>query len=111
MLATLLSLHGVKVTAAATVAEAVEKIQTVKPDLVISDIEMPGENGFSLIRKLNAFNENQTRKIPAIALTGHVGQADRLKVLSAGYQIHLAKPIEPEELLVVIANLAGWNGK
>jgi CheY-like chemotaxis protein len=80
MLATLLSLHGVKVTAAATVAEAVEKIQTVKPDLVIT-------------------------------LTGHVGQADRLKVLSAGYQIHLAKPIEPEELLVVIANLAGWNGK
>ena len=111
LLETLLSLHGIKVSAAASVAEAVEKIHAVKPDLVISDIEMPGENGFSLIKKLNDFNESQKRRIPAIALTGHVSHADRVKVLSSGYQIHLAKPIEPEELLVVIANLAEWNGK
>jgi CheY-like chemotaxis protein len=71
---------------------------------------MPGENGFSLIKKLNAINKIGTRKIPAVALTGHVGQNERLKVLRAGYQVHLAKPIEPEELIVVIANLANWNG-
>lgn len=111
LLNTLLTLHGIKVTTAASVAEAVEKIQTIKPDLVISDVEMPGENGYSLIKKLNDFNKTLNRKIPAIALTGHAGQAERLKILSAGFQMHLAKPIEPEELLVVIANLASWNNR
>lgn len=109
LMTTILSLYKAKPITAASVAEAFDKIESLKPDLVISDIEMPGENGFSLIKKLNAFNEKQKRKIPAIALTGHVGQAERLKVLKAGFQVHLAKPIEPEELLVVIANLANWN--
>jgi PAS domain S-box-containing protein len=110
LLTTILSLYGATAVAAKSVAEAVEKIHSEEPDLVISDIEMPGENGFSLIKKLNAINKNGTRKIPAVALTGHVGQNERLKVLKAGYQVHLAKPIEPEELIVVIANLANWNG-
>jgi CheY-like chemotaxis protein len=109
LMTTILSLYKANPITAASVAEAIDKIESLKPDLVISDIEMPGENGFSLIKKLNGFNEKQKRKIPAIALTGHVGQAERIKVLKAGFQVHLAKPIEPEELLVVIANLANWN--
>lgn len=109
LMTTILSLYKANPITAASVAEAIDKIESLKPDLVISDIEMPGENGFSLIKKLNNFNEKQKRKIPAIALTGHVGQAERIKVLKAGFQVHLAKPIEPEELLVVIANLAHWN--
>ncbi|HSK74074.1 MAG TPA: ATP-binding protein, partial [Pyrinomonadaceae bacterium] len=111
LLTAILTLHGAQVTAASNVAEAVEKFQTVKPDLIISDIGMPGEDGFSLIKKLKAFNKDQKQKIPAIALTAYASQSDRLKILSAGYQMHLAKPIEPEELLIVIANLANWNGK
>ena len=109
LMTTILSLYKAKPIAAASVNEAFDKIESLEPDLVISDIEMPGENGFSLIKKLNAFNEKRKRKIPAIALTGHVGQAERLKVLKAGFQVHLAKPIEPEELIVVIANLANWS--
>lgn len=109
LMTTILSLYKARAITAASVAEALEKIESEKPDLVISDIEMPGENGFSLIKKLKDFNEKQKRKIPAVALTGHVGHAERLKVLKAGYQVHLPKPIEPEELLVVIANLAKWS--
>lgn len=111
LLATILTLNGAQVTAAANVVEAVEKFQSLKPDLIISDIGMPGEDGFSLIKKLKAFNEQQKHKIPAIALTAYASHSDRLKILSAGFQMHLAKPIDPEELVVVIANLANWNGK
>jgi CheY-like chemotaxis protein/two-component sensor histidine kinase len=111
LLTAILTLHGAQVTSAANVAEAVEKFRTVKPDLIISDIGMPDEDGFSLIKKLKIFNKTQKRKIPAIAITAYASHADRLKILSAGYQMHLAKPIESQELLVVVANLANLNGK
>ena len=111
LLVTVLDLYGAQVSAAATVAEAVEKFESAKPDLVISDIGMPREDGFSLIKKLKAFNETRKRKIPAIALTAYTSQSDRLKILSAGFQMHLAKPIDPEELIVVIANLADLSEK
>lgn len=109
LIAFILSEHGANVIAAASVREAVEKFQSLKPDLIVSDIEMPDEDGFSLIEKLNAFNKQQKRKIPAIALTAHARPSERLKVLSSGYQIHLAKPVEPAELLAVVANFAAWN--
>ncbi|CAN5218196.1 hypothetical protein BH10ACI1_BH10ACI1_05670 [soil metagenome] len=103
--------QGAIVTDAASVSDAVEKFQSLKPDLIISDIEMPDEDGFSLIAKLNEFNRHQSRKIPAIALTAHARPTDRLKVLSAGYQMHLAKPVEPAELLTIVINFAEWNNK
>lgn len=103
--------HGASVITASTVSEAFEKLASFTPDLVISDIEMPGEDGFSLIKKLKDFNRQQKLKIPAIALTAHARQSERLKVLSAGYQMHLIKPVEPEELLAVITNFANWNGE
>ncbi|HEX8247177.1 MAG TPA: ATP-binding protein [Pyrinomonadaceae bacterium] len=104
-----LSRQGANVAAAATVAEAVKKFQTQAPDLIISDIEMPGEDGFSLIKKLRTFNQKQTRKIPAIALTAHAPAAERLKILSAGYQMHLAKPVDTAELIAITANLTDLN--
>jgi CheY-like chemotaxis protein len=70
---------------------------------------MPDEDGFSLIKKLRLFNQNQTRKIPAIALTTQARSSERLKILSAGFQTHLAKPIETAELLAVVASLADLN--
>jgi CheY-like chemotaxis protein len=106
-----LTKHGANIVAASSVSEAVEKFRSLKPDLIISDIEMPDEDGFSLIEKLNAFNKQQKRKIPAIALTAHARPSERLKVLSAGYQIHLAKPVEPAELLTVVANFVAWNSE
>ena len=101
--------HGANVSTASTVSEAVEKFASALPDIVISDIEMPGEDGFSLIGKLNDFNSRHKRKIPAIALTAHARPSERLKVLSAGYRMHLAKPVEPEELLTVVTNFVRWN--
>ena len=72
---------------------------------------MPGENGFSLIEKLNVINRQQTRKILATALTGRARNTERLKALSAGFEMCLAKPIEPSELIAVVADFADWNNK
>jgi PAS domain S-box-containing protein len=109
LLVAVLSQQGAKVFAAATVAEAVAEFQTKSPDLIISDIEMPDEDGFSLIKKLRAFNKTQSKKIPAIALTAHARPSERLKILSAGFQTHLAKPVETAELLAVIHSFAELN--
>jgi PAS domain S-box-containing protein len=109
LLITILTQQGAKVTAAASVAKAVEKFQQQEFDLIISDIEMPDEDGYSLIKKLRVFNQTRKRKIPAIALTAHARPSERLKVLSAGYQTHLAKPIETAELLAVISSFADLN--
>jgi PAS domain S-box-containing protein len=106
-----LTQHGASVTAASSVPEALEKFRSIRPDLIISDIEMPDEDGFSLIEKLNALNDQQNRKIPAIALTGQARSTERLKALSAGFEMHLAKPVEPAELLAVVANFANRNGE
>ena len=107
----ILTQHGASVIAASNVPEALEKFRLYEPDLIISDLEMPDEDGFSLIEKINVLNKTQKRKIPAIALTGHAHQSERLKALSAGYQMHLAKPVEPAELLAIVVNFANWNNE
>ncbi len=103
--------HGANVITASTVSEAFEKLTSFTPDLIISDIEMPGEDGFALIKKLKDFNRQQKSRIPAIALTAGARQSERLKVLAAGFQMHLIKPVEPEELLAVVTNFANRNGE
>jgi signal transduction histidine kinase len=95
------------VTAVSTAAEALEAIARLKPDVLVSDIEMPGEDGYSLMRKVRALEPEQGGRIPAIALTAHARIEDRLRALSAGYKAHVAKPVEPAELVAVIASLAG----
>ena len=78
-----------------------------KPDVILSDIEMPDEDGYELIRKVRRSEADRgSRKVPAIALTAYGRVEDRLRALSAGYQMHIAKPAEPKELAVVIASLA-----
>jgi CheY-like chemotaxis protein len=105
LLTTVLEQSGAEVTIAATVADALEKLQALKPDLLVSDIEMPNEDGYSLIRKVRALEDAQARRIPAIALTAHARSSDRMRALSAGYQMHIPKPVEPAELVIVIANI------
>lgn len=105
----ILSEEGANVTTAESVSEAFENLSEFDFDLIISDIEMPDEDGFSLIKKLRIFNDKHQKNIPAIALTAHARPAERLKVLSAGYKIHLAKPVEPEELVTVVSNFADWK--
>lgn len=100
----ILTKEGAQVTVAKSVFEAMKKLPETNPDLIISDIEMPSEDGFSLIKKLNAFNQKTPGNIPAIALTAHARPPEGLKVLSAGFKMHLAKPFEPEELITMVKN-------
>ena len=105
LLMTVLTQSGALVTTVATVPEALEIMRLEKLDLLISDIEIPNEDGYSLIRKVRVLEEGQDKKIPAIALTAHARASDRLQALSAGYQLHMPKPVEPAELVIAIANL------
>ena len=110
LLTAILTQSGATVTAAAGAADAIEKLSSVKPDLLVSDIEMADEDGYSLIRKVRATEEARGRRIPAIALTAHARTSDRLRALSEGYQMHIPKPVEPAELVLAIANLTGsWR--
>jgi PAS domain S-box-containing protein len=111
LLSTVLRLCGAEVTAVASVAEAMAAIQQMQPDIVVSDIEMPHEDGYSLIRKLRALETERRGHVPAIALTAHARMEDRLRALSAGYDAHVAKPVEPAELVAVIASIVRRIGK
>jgi CheY-like chemotaxis protein len=111
LIVAVLSRCGAEVKAAADAATALTEFGRWKPDLIISDIGMPGEDGYSLIRKVRAQESGQHNRIPAIALTAYASVEDRLRSLSAGFQMHMAKPLEPSELIAVVANLAGRNAK
>jgi CheY-like chemotaxis protein len=75
------------------------------PDLIVSDIAMPGEDGYSLIRRIRKLPRDRGGAIPAVALTACARQEDRTRALLAGYQSHLAKPVVPMELIANIAAL------
>jgi PAS domain S-box-containing protein len=94
------------VTTAASVPAAVAALTVEVPDLLISDIGMPGEDGYDLIRKVRALPRALGGDIPAAALTAYARAEDRQRLLNAGYSIHLAKPVEPAELLAVVATLS-----
>jgi CheY-like chemotaxis protein len=76
------------------------------PDVLISDIGMPGESGYDLIKKIRSLDPEQGGRVPAVALTAYASAADRRQALLAGFQTHLAKPVEPDELLAVVASLS-----
>ena len=103
---TVLESCNAKVTTAGSAVEALATLQSTCPDVLISDIGMPGEDGYSLIRKVRALPAEQGGQTPAAALTAFARVEDRLQVLRSGFQIHLPKPIEPVELIAVVANLA-----
>jgi signal transduction histidine kinase len=106
LVAAILEGCGAHVTTAESAAEAVDQIQRERPDVLLSDIAMPGEDGYSLIRRLRAMDRDG-RPLPAAALTAFATAADRARALLAGYQAHVAKPVEPSELAAVVAALAG----
>jgi signal transduction histidine kinase len=106
LLSTVLRGSGAQVTAARSVSEALECANATRPDLLISDIEMADEDGYSLIRKFRSSPIPEFRSVPAIALTAYAGPGDRMRALEAGFQMHMAKPVQPAELVLVVANLA-----
>jgi CheY-like chemotaxis protein len=96
---------GAEVIAAGSVAAAFENLASWKPDLIVSDIAMPAEDGFDLIRRVRALPPEHGGRIPAAALTALARHDDRRRVLESGFQIHLAKPVEPSVLLETVAKL------
>jgi CheY-like chemotaxis protein len=76
-----------------------------RPDVIVSDIGMPGEEGYSLMRRLREWEKESGAYIPAVALTAYGRSVDRLRALRAGFQMHVAKPVEPAELSVVVTSL------
>lgn len=105
LLKTVLGRHGADVTAVSSSTSALEEIARAKPDVIISDIGMAGENGYELIRKIRSLSPEAGGHIPAVALTAYAGVADRRRALMAGFQTHLGKPVDPEDLLAVILSL------
>jgi PAS domain S-box-containing protein len=103
----MLEQNGVQVKAAASADEALQTFAEWKPDVLVSDIGMPEEDGYSLIRKVRALPLEQGGNVPAAALTGYVSQEDYSKALSAGYHSHIKKPVELDELISVVASLTG----
>ena len=79
--------------------------------MLVSDLEMPGENGYSLLRIIRDREAPNTPKLPAIALTASARAEDRMRTLGAGFQMHVPKPVEPAELLTVVASVAGRLGQ
>jgi len=107
LLSLVLDACGAKVMTANSASEAFEMIKREKFDVVISDIGMPDEDGFSLIGKIRDLPNEQGGTVPAIALTAYARAEDRVQMLRSGFQMHLAKPVEPAELVAAVANLAG----
>ena len=107
LLGAILKRHGARVTATKSVAEALSVFPTDVPDLLVSDIGMPDEDGYELIRKLRALPPERGGQIPAIALTGYASRKDRERALAAGYNQHIAKPIEQADMISALAALIG----
>jgi CheY-like chemotaxis protein len=84
-----------------------ETFEAWRPDVVIADIEMPGEDGLALIHKIRTIENGSGRRVPAIALTAYGRAEDRIRTLSAGFSMHVPKPVDPAELVTVVASLAG----
>ena len=90
-------------------AEALATMEEYDPDILISDIGMPEETGYDLIQKIRAGEAGCSDRIPAVALTAYARVEDRLQALTAGYNMHVPKPVEPAELAVVIASLTSQH--
>jgi CheY-like chemotaxis protein len=106
-------LEGCKaqVITAGSVQEALEALSRYKPHVLVSDIGMPQEDGYQLIRKVRELLPDQGGMIPAVALTAYARAEDRKRVLLSGYQMHIAKPVEPSELVAVVASLTSLMPK
>ncbi|HKV36775.1 MAG TPA: PAS domain S-box protein [Pyrinomonadaceae bacterium] len=105
LLAALLLQHGAEVIAVNSSVTALPAVERVKPDLIISDIGMTGENGYAFISKVRSLDPEAGGRIPAIALTAYAGKQDRRRALLAGFQMHLPKPVEPDDLLAMVLSL------
>jgi CheY-like chemotaxis protein len=101
---------GAEVTVASSAREALEALAEVKPHVLVSDIGMPEEDGYELIRRVRALSAEAGGEVPAVALTAYARTEDRLRALREGYQMHVAKPVELAELVAVMSSLLRRGG-
>jgi signal transduction histidine kinase/ActR/RegA family two-component response regulator len=102
----ILEQRGARTIEAAGVEEALARLEDEKPDVLVSDIGLPDEDGYSLMRRIRALPRERGGAIPAAALTAYARTEDRMQALLAGFQIHVPKPVQPAELIAVVASLA-----
>jgi signal transduction histidine kinase/CheY-like chemotaxis protein len=107
MLSFIFEERGAEVITAASVPEALEALERRIPDAIVSDIAMPEQDGYELIRQVRERGPEQGGGIPAVAITAYAGAEDRVRALSSGFQMHLAKPVDPNEMIAVMASLTG----
>jgi CheY-like chemotaxis protein len=99
-----------QVLIASSADEALKVIEQFEPHVLVSDIGMPGKDGLSLIREIRLHEVRmRVRRLPAVALTAFARPEDRIRVLQAGYNTHVAKPVDPRELVAVVGSLTGQD--
>ncbi|NRD68638.1 response regulator, partial [Corallococcus exiguus] len=106
LLRTLLEDSGARVVTAGSALEGLQVLQAEHPDVLVSDIGMPVTDGYGFIERVRALSAEKGGHTPAVAITAYARSEDRTRVLRAGFQSHVPKPVEPGELLAVIASLA-----
>jgi len=106
LMETALTRRQANVTAVSSAGEAIQAISQRRPDVLVSDIAMPDEDGYGLIEKVRLLENGESQGIPAVAITAYAKDEDRERALSAGFQIYLAKPVELTELISVVARAA-----
>jgi CheY-like chemotaxis protein len=111
LLGVVLSQSKAEIRTAASATEALRILDEWLPDVIISDIGMPGQDGYALIRSIRTRSPEGGGRIPAAALTAYARSEDRVKALAAGYQTHVSKPVDPAELVAIVASLAGRTGR
>ena len=111
MLRRLLERSDAEVLSAGSAAAAMAIVQDDRPDVVVSDIGMPEQDGYTFLANVRKLPIEKGGRVPAIALTAFARSEDRTRALMAGYQVHLSKPVEPQELIVTVASLVGRTGE
>jgi CheY-like chemotaxis protein len=109
LIAASLTGRDAKITAALSADEAIARIKESRPDIIVSDIAMPGEDGYELLRRVRALDDVHARLIPAIAVSAYAREEDRQRALSSGFQDYLTKPVELAELIMIVSNLVRRN--
>jgi signal transduction histidine kinase/ActR/RegA family two-component response regulator len=110
LLATVLAQHGAVPTTAIDAGDGMTALRRLPPDVLVCDISMPGGDGYALVAQVRAWEATTGGRVPALALTAYARPEDRERALTAGFDLHLAKPVEPADLLAAVARLAGREG-
>jgi len=105
LLHALLTAHGAHVTVTTSMKEGLEHLGRAVPDIILSDVEMPGGDGYSFVHAVRAHPDGSVRTVPMVAVTAYGRVEDRIRLLSAGFNMHLPKPVDPSELVAVIVSL------